>query len=373
MPLDKGPLSLLEWTNKLLPQGSLVTGAKAGWNLAWQTMVKELAPQDKTGSYSRPGYAFDNKIGSPQFPVESGHYHVYVGNACPWCHRVLLVLALTGLDQHISVGRLADIPERATRGGWVFDGSPDPVTGARDLWEVYDKLSPGFRGRCTAPLLIDKKTMRAVSNESSSIVRNLGQLQLPGCHDIDLCPPQLLNQIEQLNDQVYRAINNGVYRAGFATSQAGYDAAVGDMHQLLAVLDQRLAQQRFLLGDRFTEADLRLFPTVCRFDAVYAGIFKCGRRRIADYTHLQAWLRDVWQIVTPGGMQVRDTVDIDACRVSYYTNLFPLNPGGIIPSGPTAADLQLDLTADRGSSRLEDVCYTRTSAAAATAAAVATT
>eukprot|EP00879_Flechtneria_rotunda_P013287 GHRR01013875.1.p1 GENE.GHRR01013875.1~~GHRR01013875.1.p1 ORF type:complete len:202 (+),score=41.21 GHRR01013875.1:767-1372(+) len=135
-------------------------------------------------------------------------------------------------------------------------------------------MSPGFRGRCTAPLLIDKQTMRPVSNESSSIMRMLGKLQLSGCLGVDLYPQHLQQQIDQLNDQVYRAINNGVYRAGFSTSQAGYDAAVGEMHQLMARLDQQLTNQRFLLGDRCTEADLRLFPTICRFDAVYAGIFK---------------------------------------------------------------------------------------------------
>eukprot|EP00879_Flechtneria_rotunda_P003181 GHRR01003404.1.p1 GENE.GHRR01003404.1~~GHRR01003404.1.p1 ORF type:complete len:405 (+),score=101.52 GHRR01003404.1:151-1365(+) len=361
--VDKG-FSLLEWTSKLVPQGALVTGAKTGWRLAWQAMVRELAPQDQTGNYSRPKYAFDEQIGTPQFPAASGRYHVYVGNACPWCHRVLLVMATTGLDKHITVGRLADIPEKATRGGWVFN-TPDPVTGASDLWEVYDKMSPGFRGRCTAPLLIDKQTMRPVSNESSSIMRMLGKLQLSGCLGVDLYPQHLQQQIDQLNDQVYRAINNGVYRAGFSTSQAGYDAAVGEMHQLMARLDQQLTNQRFLLGDRCTEADLRLFPTICRFDAVYAGIFKCGKRRVADYPHLQAWMRDVWQIKTPGsGMQVSDTVDIDGCRVSYYTNLFPLNPGGIIPSGPTAADLQLDKPADRGSSRVDDIFYLQQTATA---------
>eukprot|EP00878_Enallax_costatus_P043521 GHUV01051535.1.p1 GENE.GHUV01051535.1~~GHUV01051535.1.p1 ORF type:complete len:336 (+),score=90.96 GHUV01051535.1:264-1271(+) len=326
-------------------------------------MVRELAPQDQTGSYSRPKYSFDEKIGSPRFPVAPGRYHVYVGNACPWCHRVLLTLALTGLDRHISVGYLSDIPEQATRGGWVFD-RPDPVTGAKDLWEVYDKISPGFRGRCTAPLLIDKQTKRPVSNESSSIVRMLGQMHLPGCTGVDLYPQQLQQQIDALNEKVYRAINNGVYRAGFATSQAGYDAAVNEMHDLMQQLDQQLGTTRFLLGDKFTEADLRLFPTICRFDAVYAGIFRCGRRRVADYPNLQAWMRDVWQIQMPGGgLQVPDTVDIDGCRRSYYTNLFPLNPSGIIASGPTAADLQVNKPAGRGNSSLEDVCYMRPVAA----------
>eukprot|EP00775_Hariotina_reticulata_P010760 gene10760-10916_t len=281
--VNKG-LSILEWTSKLVPQGALVTGARTGWRLAWQTMVRELAPQDQTGSYARPTAAFDE--------------------------------------------------------------------------EVYEKLSPGYRGRCTAPLLMDKKLMKPVSTESSSIVRMLSQLQLPGTTDADLYPPQLQQQIDSMNEKVYRSINNGVYRCGFSTSQAGYDAAVGELHQLMAQLDQQLGQTRFLLGDRFTEADLRLFPTICRFDAVYAGIFRCGRRRVADYPNIQAWMRDVWQIKIPGGgLQVSDTVDIDACRESYYTNLFPLNPSGIIVSGPTAADLQLNLPAGRGSHDISSMFY----------------
>lgn len=363
--VNKG-FSVLEWTSKLVPQGALVTGAKTGWRLAWETMVRELAPQDRSGSYTRPANAFNERIGAPGFPVESGRYHLYVGNACPWCHRVLLALVFSGLDRHISVGRLADIPEQATRGGWVFQPGPDPVTGARDLWEVYDKLSPGYRGRCTAPLLIDKKSIRPVSNESSDIVRMLGQLQLPGASGVELYPQQLRPQIDAMNDKVYRCINNGVYRAGFATSQAGYDAAVGEMHGLLQEVEQQLGQSRFLLGDRFTEADLRLFPTIVRFDAAYAGLFRCGRRRVADYPNLQGWMRDVWQIKVPGSsMQVPDTVDVDGCRRSYYSSLFPLNPSGIIPSGPTAADLQLDLPASRGSHEPGAVFYLKEAAAAA--------
>lgn len=369
--VNKG-FSVLEWTSKLVPQGALVTGAKTGWRLAWETMVRELAPQDRSGSYTRPANAFNERIGAPGFPVESGRYHLYVGNACPWCHRVLLALVFSGLDRHISVGRLADIPEQATRGGWVFQPGPDPVSGARDLWEVYDKLSPGYRGRCTAPLLIDKKSMRPVSNESSDIVRMLGQLQLPGASGVELYPQQLQQQIDALNAKVYRCINNGVYRAGFATSQAGYDAAVGEMHGLMQELEQQLGQSRFLLGDRFTEADLRLFPTIVRFDAAYAGLFRCGRRRVADYPNLQGWMRDVWQIKVPGSsMQVLDTVDVDGCRRSYYSSLFPLNPSGIIPSGPTAADLQLDLPANRGSHAPGAVFYMKEAAAAAATGAQA--
>ncbi|KAF8065797.1 yqjG [Scenedesmus sp. PABB004] len=360
-------LSLLTWTSKLVPQGALVSGAKAGWRLAWETMVRELAPQDAGGGYARPGYAFDEQIGSARFPAESGRYHVYVGNACPWCSRVLLALAVTGLSRHVGVGWLADVPERATRGGWIFE-APDPVTGAHDLWGVYDALSPGFRGRCTAPLLIDAaaRPRAAVSNESASIVRMLARLSLPGTPGVELVPAALEAEIDALNDQVYRSVNNGVYRCGFATTQAAYDAAAAELHGALASLDGRLGRTRFLLGDKFTEADLRLFPTIVRFDAVYAGIFRCGRRRVADYANLQAWMRDVWQIKVPGGgLQVSDAIDVDGCRRSYYSNLFPLNPSSIVPSGPTAADLGLDVPAGRGGHALAEVFHLRAGAGGA--------
>lgn len=368
--VDKG-FSLLEWTSKLVPQGALVTGAKQGWRLAWQAMVRELAPQDSGGGYSRPQYAFDDVIGSPQYPAVAGRYHLYVGNACPWCHRCLLALAVRGVSGAVTVTRLLDEPERATRGGWVMPPGGDPVFGAKDLWEVYDRGSPGFKGRCTAPLLVDKATRRLISNESASIVRQLGEADLPGANGVDLYPEALRSQIDDLNGWIYPAVNNGVYRCGFATTQAAYDAASSQLHAALEKIDGILAGSRFLIGDRFTEADLCLFPTIARFDATYSGLFRCGRRRVADYQHLQGWMRDVHQIKVPGGgMQVCDAFDVDEARRSYYSNLFPLNPSGIVPSGPTAADLRLDAPHGRGSSAaLEDVFWLKPQRAAAAAAA----
>eukprot|EP00798_Chlamydomonas_sp_ICE-L_P000006 gene6-12814_t len=167
--VDRG-FSILELTGKLAPQGLLVTGASTGWRLAWQIMVKELAPQDKSGTYVRQSYSFTNKIGSAEFPVESGRYHLYMGNACPWCHRVMLAMVLRGLTSHISVTRLASDPSKARRGGWIFNPqSPDPLFNSQDLWQVYDTITPGWKGRCTAPLLVDKKTCKIVSNESADI------------------------------------------------------------------------------------------------------------------------------------------------------------------------------------------------------------
>lgn len=354
--VDKG-FGILEWTGKLVPQGLLVKGAKGGWKLAWQTMMKELAPQTADGSYSRPSYSFQARIGDPNFPAEAGRYHIYVGNACPWCHRVVLALIVRGLTQHISITWAADDPERASRGGWVFN-SPEPVFGKNDLREVYDAAQTRYRGRCTAPLLIDKKQQRLVSNESSDIMRMLNSVSLPGCNDIDLYPEHLQAEIDEVNDLVYDKINNGVYKSGFSTTQAAYDRAQRELYSALDTVEQRLSQHRFLVGDKLTEADLRLYPTIVRYDSAYAILFKCSRRRVSDYPNLKAWLRDVYQLKVPSpGLQIQDSLDLaDACR-SYFGQLFPLNPGGIIPAGPTLDDLMLSEAHGRGSSDMEAVFH----------------
>ncbi|KAK9809858.1 hypothetical protein WJX72_000438 [[Myrmecia] bisecta] len=359
-PKAAGGLNILEWTGGLVSQGLLVKGAKTGWRLAWETMMRELAPQTADGSYSRPTATFTSRIGSAGFPAESGRYHLYVGNACPWCHRVLLALVLRGLTGHVTFSWLTDDPERASRGGWVFD-QPDPVFGRRDLREVYDTASPGYRGRCTAPLLVDKIARRIVNNESSQILQMLNALQLPGCTPVELYPRELAMQIDAVNDLVYDKINNGVYKSGFATTQAAYERAQRELYEALDIVEERLARHRFLVGDRFTDADLRLFPTIIRFDAVYATLFKCCQRRVADYPNLSAWLHDVWQIQVgaPGSMQVRDTIDIDDARCSYFNSLFPLNPGGIVPTGPTLRELDLDHDVQRGTHCMSSIFHTR--------------
>ncbi|KXZ42037.1 hypothetical protein GPECTOR_218g461 [Gonium pectorale] len=406
-------------------------------------MVRELAPQTRTGQYSRPAYSFGSRIGDPQFPPEAGRYHLYLGNACPWCHRVALAAVLRGMfrpvgwsepeglgvaeaeqqqrqppsepsepsgqwrarelplgpQTHTSAGRsgtarprpivgftrLVDDPTRARRGGWVFGAEdPDPVFRAADLWQVYDTCQPGFRGRCTAPLLLDARGRAAVCNESADIVRCLDAVHLPGCTDVTLRPQHLAAQIDGLNAKaragpgatqalgclIYSAINNGVYRSGFATTQEAYDAVQAELWPALDEMEQRLRESRFLLGDRLTESDVWLFPTVIRLDAMYGPLFKCGRKRVfgsgpggfgGDYPALAGWARDIWQLRVPGSlMQVRHTLNLDAARSSYFSSLFPLNPSGIVPSGPTAADLGLEEPAGRGAgSSLHEVCFPR--------------
>jgi len=359
-------LGLLKWAGAVVPQGAVVKGVKGGWKLAWETMMRELAPQSKDGEYTRPTYSFAGRISSSpgaQFPAESGRYAVYVGNACPWCHRVYLAIALRGLGPHVRIIHAVDDAERASRGGWVFD-APEPVFGANDLRMVYDAAQPGYTGRCTAPCLIDTRSRKIVCNESSDIMRMMNELHFPGCTGADLLPPSLLPQIDQLNEQVYQQVNNGVYRSGFATTQRAYDQAQYALYATLDELETRLGDNRFLMGDRLTEADLRLFPTIVRFDAAYATLFKCSRRRVADYPNLSAWMRDIWNLPIPDqGLQISDTFNVDDARRSYFGQLFPLNPGGIVPSGPTAADLGLSLPSGRGSQSFEDVIHPRTESA----------
>eukprot|EP00887_Chlorella_sp_A99_P002660 scaffold6.g2660.t1 len=330
--------------------------------------MRELAPQSAGGGYVRPSYTFTHLIGDPSFPAEPGRYHLYVGNPCPWCHRVLLALAVLGLAPAISFSWLVDDPERASRGGWVFEGR-DPVFGCRDLREVYSLLSPGYSGRCTAPLLVDKKERRVVCNESALILRSLARLDgWPGATGVELRPQELAAEVDAWNERLYEGMNNAVYRSGFATSQAAYEEAQRQLWATLDEVEAQLSQQRFLCGPRFTEADLRLFPTIVR-SALYATLFKCCRRRVADYPALAAWMRDVHSLEVGGSsLQVCDCFDLEDARRSYFSQLFPLSPGGIVPTGPTALDIGLGQPAGRGSSRMEDAFHLRPSATAAAAA-----
>jgi putative glutathione S-transferase len=340
--LDKG-FGLLEIASGVVPQGAIVKTAKESWKFVWKRFMAELAPQDKTGNYKRPSYGFAETIGvSPKHPDEGGRYHLYVGNPCPWCHRAALTVNLLGMDQsQIGVTRLQDDPIKASRGGWVFHSDrPDPLE-CRDLRELYDKLSPGYTGRCTAPLLVDLKSMSIVSNESSDIVRMLNKCTLgqpKASNRLDLYPESLREEIDQTNDWVYLLLNNGVYRCGFSTSQMAYDQASQGVRQGLERCNDILSRQPFLCGQVFTEADLRLLPTALRFDGAYAPLFRAagGVRRIRDYPYLFQWLERCWEIYG-----VPESIDLADASLSYYKQLFPLNPGGIIPTPVTAADLGL--------------------------------
>ena len=313
--------------------------------------MTELAPQDKTGQYQRPTYGFDNTIGSQQFPIEgNGRYHVYVGNPCPWCHRVRLVVNILGLQQQNLIGMtvLIDDPIKASRGGWVFDEAPSQASGIKDLRELYNLLSPGYQGRCTAPLLVDWKTKQIVSNESKDIVRMLpvllqAETVTPSSSpNIDLCPGELVSQIDETNEWVYSLLNNGVYRCGFSTTQEAYDKACKDVLKGLERVEKIVENQNYLVSDtQVTESDIMLLPTLLRFDGVYSPLFKAGGTFIrleVDYPATFQWLKRCWLDVAG----VKESIDLtDACQ-SYYKQLFPLNPGGILPQEITPHKLHLE-------------------------------
>jgi glutathionyl-hydroquinone reductase len=272
---------------------------------------------------------------------DPGRYRLYTGNPCPWCHRTILALRYLQLQDQISHIILLDNPRRASRGGWILQ-QPDDEHGHVDLKQVYDYYTAGDGGinksslRCTAPLLVDTKDKVVVSNESSDIVRLFNTLA-----GGDLVPVQQQAPLDEMNDWVYELINNGVYRCGFATSQDAYDRASRDVREGLDRCEAILkTTQAFLLGPRFTEADLRLLPTILRFDGVYAPLFRAGGAHLrirSDYPAIQNWLQRCWTTIPA----VSESIDIaDACA-SYYRQLFPLNPSGIIPTLVSARDLGL--------------------------------
>ena len=265
------------------------------------------------------------------FKAEANRYHLYVSLACPWAHRTTIYRKLKGLEDMIS---LSVVHPFMGDKGWTFaEGAgviADPIVNASYLYEVYVAAKPDYTGRVTVPILWDKKTNTIVSNESSEIIRMLNSaFDEVGATDVSFLPSELLAEIDTINEFVYSAVNNGVYKAGFATTEAAYKEAVVMLFDALDTLEVRLANQRYLLGDTITEADWRLFTTLVRFDAVYVGHFKCNIRRIVDYPNLWGYLRDLYQV--PG---IAETVNIEHIKAHYYTSHANINPTRIIPVGP---------------------------------------
>ncbi len=269
------------------------------------------------------------------YPAEAGRYHLFVSLACPWAHRTLIFRALKGLTGAIGVSVVDPL---MLSEGWVFP-APESTTGATRLHEIYSRTQADYTGRVTVPVLWDRRTSRIVNNESAEIIRMLNSAfdGITG-NRRDFYPAELREEIDRVNAFVYDRVNNGVYKAGFATAQDKYEAAFDALFAALDDLDARLSGQRWLVGNQVTEADWRLFTTLVRFDAVYVGHFKCNRQRIADYPHLSGYLRDLHQI--PG---VAETVDFDHIKRHYYGSHPTINPTGIVPKGPT-----VDLTAPPG-------------------------
>jgi glutathionyl-hydroquinone reductase len=304
-----------------LPPKLIIQFGKFVWTSMWKIMMSNMAPRSTRGDYIRPDSQFRDVISSP----EPGRYKLIVGMGCPWAHRTLIVRALKGLEDVIPVVIVSPSP---IEGGWIFDEEQE---GCRTLAQFYKSCSPNYTGRSTVPVLWDSQTRKIINNESSEIIVMLNSEfnEFSKYPDLNLYLPELKEKIDSWNEKIYHAVNNGVYRCGFAQTQEAYNLACDELFQVLDEIDAALSNSRYLCGDKVTLADVRLFTTLFRFDSVYYGIFKCNRRRIVDYSNLKGYLSDIYQL---GG--VADTCDFDSVKRDYYGNLFPLNPGGIIPSGP---------------------------------------
>lgn len=313
------------------------------------TQVKAQFPdeQSQDGEFVRQQDAFRNWVtadGRSGFPAATGRYHLYVSYACPWAHRTIIVRKLKRLET--AIGMTVVDPIRDER-GWAFRDVPgassDPVNGFHYLSEAYSASDPQYRGRVTVPVLWDKLTKRIVSNSDDDIMRMFEtEFDAFGDASLDLYPERDRAAIDALNEQIYETVNDGVYRAGFATSQEAYEHAAYRLFESLDELDERLGDRRFLFGVKALETDWRLFVTLVRFDPVYVGHFKCNLRRIADYKNLSGYLRDLYQT---GG--IADTVNFDHIKRHYYVTHDDINPTRIVPIGP----LQ-DLWAPPGRERL---------------------
>ena len=265
------------------------------------------------------------------FKAEEGRYHLYVSLACPWAHRTLIFRSLKGLEKMISH---SVVHWYMAENGWTFqitDGVlPDTVNNADFLHQVYTSAKPDYSGRVTVPVLWDKENSTIVSNESSEIIRMFNNaFNGIGANLEDFYPRELQQEIDEINTRVYETLNNGVYKSGFATTQQAYEEAIGPLFATLDWLDERLSNHRFLMGDQITEADWRLFTTLVRFDPVYVGHFKCNLRRIADFTNLSGYVRDLYQ--QPG---IAATVNMEHIKNHYYASHETINPSRVVPVGP---------------------------------------
>lgn len=312
--------------------GLLVAGE---WHDQWYDTEKSKGEFIRSESQFRHWVTANGEAGpsgTAGFKAEPDRYHLYVSLACPWAHRTLIVRALKGLESLISVDTVEPL---MLEHGWSFGSNDnkavgDHVNGHQYLYQLYLQADANYSGRVTVPVLWDKKTDTIVSNESSEIIRMFNQaFDHLGAKAGHFYPSALQTEIDEINAFVYDNVNNGVYRAGFATSQPAYDKAVTALFSALDKLEARLSQQRFLVGGQLTEADIRLFTTLVRFDPVYVTHFKCDLRRLSDYPALSDYLRDIYQ--HPG---IADTVDMQHIREHYYCSHKTINPSGVISVGP---------------------------------------
>ncbi|XP_070581407.1 glutathionyl-hydroquinone reductase YqjG-like [Ptychodera flava] len=326
------------------------TGGKDSktWLNSWTSSV------NKKGEYERKQSSFRSKVtadGSSGFKAEANRYHLYVSLACPWAHRTLIVRKLKGLEKIISY---TVVDWFLGEGGWNFtDKKPkcslDTLNNASYLKEIYKKANEGYEGNITVPVLWDKETHTIVNNESSEIIRMFNTEFNEYCEteeqkNLDLYPEALREKIDELNGWIYPNINNGVYRCGFATKQEAYDSAVTLLFDALDKVEEILSKSRYLTGDTLTEADIRLFTTLVRFDTVYVGHFKCNKKRIIDYPNIWGFVRDIYQT-----SDVADTVDQEHIQKHYQQSHKSINPNGIVAIGP-----ELDFNSPHDRDKIED-------------------
>ena len=297
--------------------------------------IAQRDQEDEQGKFVRPSTTFRNQItsdGSSGFKAEPGRYHLYISWACPWAHRTAIMRRLKGLEDVIG---LSVVAAEIDQNSWEFSDTepgciPDTVNNTRYLWELYLKAEPNYSGRVTVPVLWDTQTGTIVNNESREIVKMFDtQFEAYAKNDVDFYPEKLQSAIDEIADAIYQPINNGVYKAGFATTQSAYDEAVTELFANLDHWESVLAKQRYLAGDRITEADWFMFTTLLRFDAVYYVHFKCNLRRIVDYPNLWNYLKDLYQ--QPG---IKETCNLDHIKRHYYRSHPNVNPTRIVPKGP---------------------------------------
>jgi len=278
------------------------------------------------GKFERKETSFRDFIGSDKFPAEKNRYHLYISHACPWAHRTTIFRKLKGLEDIIG---LTVVNAFMGQNGWELN--EDPINGKSTLHEIYTLADPNYTGRVSVPVLWDKKERSIVNNESAEIIRMFNTaFDSMTSNTNDYYPEELRQQIDETNELIYSNINNGVYKAGFATKQSVYEEEVAKLFDALDVIEQRLDTQRYLIGNTLNEADWRLFTTLLRFDPVYVGHFKCNLRRIADYPNLSNYVRDIYQTGN-----VKQTVNMEHIKAHYYTSHATINPTGIVPLGPT--------------------------------------
>jgi putative glutathione S-transferase len=318
-----------------MPLGMLVEGK---WTTEW-------TEQDNKGEFNRMPTRFRNWItadGSSGYPAEANRYHLYVSLACPWAHRTLIMRSLKGLQDIIS---LSIVDPYMGENGWKFSDYPgcipDTVNHTEYLRDVYIKANSEYTGRVTVPILWDKQNHTIVNNESREIIRMLDwEFAAYSQSELNLCPDDIKDTVDQTIDAIYQPINNGVYRSGFASTQSAYEAAVTELFEHLDHWENVLGKQRYLCGNHLTEADICMFTTLIRFDAVYYGHFKCNLRRIVDSPNLWNYLKDIYQY--PG---VAETCNLDHIKRHYYVSHSHINPTQVVPQGPI---LNFDEPHDRG-------------------------